>query len=291
MYLIGLSVVSLAGGLAVFEWWYAGPSGSWLQGLGVGNPEAPFITDLYARIDNLKQVLGGATKWQAYAGIVIAIVASQMLRALTPVYAVFGFFALYPTRLVDRRALLPILWFSLGQVPMLVGFAFIKGFIPWRYGMGFALMAMFLTIYCAAAIWREFLMARLRSFFILPALVIAVTVNWVVDVPQPGRLASFVDAAQWIRANVSESAMLWTNDDRIAYLAGKDYRKITGIGHASWRENSVDRKAIDFVVVASEGDYAMGESPFAPNELEFITSFVDKHTIRVTIYKVRQSPI
>jgi hypothetical protein len=240
----------------MFGIWASGTFGNWISGNVLPAQASIFSPALLDRVEILEKdvlVLGSGHGWQAYVSIAVGLALIQIVRAWTPVYALFGSFAFLPHRLLPDRANLPVVWFAVAQLPMLILFTFIKALLDWRYAMGFALIAMFATVACATASWRELLMGRPRAFLVFPSIVIAVGISWILDIPQSSRLGHYQEAAAWIRENVPPNANLWMNEPRIAYLSGHTYRELAGVTEVLFlpRPEFQTRGEIDVYVFAS----------------------------------------
>lgn len=215
-----------------FSVWVNGTFGKWVAGKAATVDLTLFTNVIQRRVDILAtEVLpgGAGRKWSAYASVILGMTVMDTIRAITPVFAIYGLFAFIPNRLIPRKAVLPIAWFTLAQIPMLFLFGFINALMDWRYPMALALLAMFGIIYCATASWRELLMFRPRSFFVFPSLVITSLATLAHVLPRPVESFHFRDAGQWIRDNVPEESRTWMNDVRVAYFSGRPYRTTGGI--------------------------------------------------------------
>ncbi len=212
--------------------WTSGTFANWIEGKVLPSKISIFGPAIIERVEILEKdvlVLGSGHGWQAYIAIAVGLALIQIVRALTPVYAFFGLFAFLPHRLLPAKANLPVVWFSLGQLPMLILFTFMKALLDWRYAMGFALIAMFATVACATTSWRELQMGRARAFLVFPSIIIAFGISWFLDIPKQNRLIHYMDAATWIRENVPPTANIWMNEPRIAYFSGHTYRQVAGV--------------------------------------------------------------
>lgn len=216
----------------MFGIWTSGTFTNWIDGKVLPQKISIFGPAIIERVEILEKdvlVLGSGHGWQAYIAIAVGLALIQIVRALTPVYTFFGLFAFLPHRLLPQKANLPVVWFALGQLPMLILFTFMKALLDWRYAMGFALIAMFATVACATTSWRELLMGRPRAFLVFPSIIIAVGISWYLDIPRQSRLSHYMDAATWIRENVPPTANIWMNEPRIAYFSGHTYRQVAGV--------------------------------------------------------------
>jgi len=241
----------------IFGIWASGTFGKWISGKMLPAELPIFSSAILKRVDVLENdvlVFGSGHGWQAYISIAVGLALIQIVRALTPVYTFYGLFAFVPHRLIPDRAILPVVWFAAGQLPMLILFTFINALLDWRYGMGFALIAMLATVACTTASWRELLMARPRAFLVFPSIVIAVAISWVLDIPRPSKLGHYKEAGQWIRENVPPNAKLWMNEPRIAYFSGHTYRDVAGVTDVLFlpRPDFETRGEIDVFVFASD---------------------------------------
>jgi hypothetical protein len=216
----------------IFGIWASGTFKNWVSGNIVPAQNPLFSAEILHRVEALEKNvlnLGSGHGWQAYISVVTGLAFFQIVRALTPIYAVLAFFAFLPHRLLPSQATLPVVWFAAGQLPMFFLFTFITALLDWRYPMAFALMLMFAVVATATASWRELLMARPRAFFVFPTIVIAFAVAWALDIPRHDRLAYYREAADWIRDNVPPESHIWMNEPRIAYFSGHAYGDVAGV--------------------------------------------------------------
>ena len=242
-----------------FSIWINGTLGRWIAGKAATVDISLFTDVIQHRVDVLAtEVLQGGTgrKWSAYASVVLGMTVMDTIRAITPVFAIFGLFAFIPNRLVPRKAVLPIAWFTLAQMPMLFLVGFINALMDWRYPMALALIAMFGIIFCATSSWRELLMFRPRAFVVFPSLVIASLATFVFDLPQPSASDQVKDAGRWVQKNVPKVSRIWINDARVAYFSGRSYRTTGGITRLLGLPPTdfEKKKEFDVLVVFSEGD-------------------------------------
>ena len=274
---ITLFVLATAIGLPfAFGVWVTGSFGKWMAGKGLTVNMTHFGNLLEKRVHVLEdQVLmfGSGLGWQADVAIAIGLALIQIVRALTPVFTAYGLFAFMPNRLIPGRAMLPIVWFTAGQLPMLFLFTFINAMLDWRYAMAFALIAMFTTVYCASVSWRELLMGRPRAFLVFPSLVLAVALTWTLDMPRPQKWGHYREAAQWIRDNVPDDARLWMNETRIAYFSGRELEEIGGVSQLLNLRKPGKPADFDVVVFATRKAGRKLPMPIPPGELALAASF------------------
>lgn len=273
-----------------YQIWVTGTVGKWISGNGLDVNMALFAGPLEKRVDLLEAYVlfqGSGPKWEAYISLVIGLTILASVRALTPVYTVFGLFAFLPNRLIPARALLPIAWFAAGQLPMFFLFTFIQAFLTWRYAMGFALIATFAAVFCITTSWRELLMGRPRAFFVFPTFVVLALASFAFDVPRPSNLSHLREASSWIEKHVPQSAALWTNDPRIAYFSGRDIRNVAGINRIFGYPPPAfaEAKKLDVLVLVS-GKKSRGlQIPVPLAELRLTRSFQegDSDVVRVFV--------
>jgi hypothetical protein len=198
---------------------------------------------------------GAGIGWHIYASVAIGIAFYQTLRAVTPVYAFYGLFSFIPNRLVPRKAMLPLIWFAAGQAPLLFLFAFLNAMLELRYALGFAVIAIFTTIFCATASWRELRMLRPRAFVVFPSLIATVLIAWAIELPHPGQLHPFRKASEWVKQNVPQGARIWTNEARIAYFADLPYGQTGGItGIVALPPTEFEKSGeVDVVILSGDG--------------------------------------
>lgn len=273
-----------------FGIWVNGTFGRWIAGKAATVDLTRFTDIIQHRADILgTEVLqnGAGRKWSAYASVILGMTVMDAIRAITPVFAIFGLFAFIPNRLVPKKAVLPIAWFTLAQLPMLFLVGFINALMDWRYPMALALIAMFGVIYCATASWRELLMFRPRAFIVFPSLVILSAATFVYDVPQPSGSHHFRDAGGWIQSNVPKASRIWMNDARVAYFSGRSYRRTGGVTRLLGLPPTdfEKKKAFDVIVVWSEGDQLRAPFPIDLGELPPAAMFTSNDE-SVRIYAV-----
>ena len=270
-----------------FSIWINGTLGRWLAGKAATVDLSLFTDVIRHRVDVLgSEVLqsGGGRKWPAYVSVIFGITIMDTVRAITPVFAFFGLFAFIPNRLVPRKAMLPIAWFTIAQIPMLFLVGFINALMDWRYPMALALIAMFGIIFCATSSWRELLMFRPRAFIVFPSLVIASLATFAADLPKSIESHHFVDAGQWIRKNVPPASRIWMNDARVAYFSGRSYRETGGVTRLLGLPSTDFEKeeAFDVIVVWSGGNLRHAPIPIDLKKLSTVATFEnDSETITI----------
>lgn len=249
----------------LFGVWVSGTLTKWMH--GDFSISLDLLSDAIAnRISALNTYVlfaGSNDGAHAYLSLSIGLAFFGMLRALTVPFAIIGIFAYFPQRYVSKAESLPIFWFSLSQIPMLVLFTFVSAFLAWRYAMGFALIAMFPAIYCVAESFRELRRRRPRAYVIFPLLVLTVIGTWFADIPKYHRHGHIREAATWLQQEIPSEARLWMNEPIIAYFAGRDYRRVLGVnqlmGYAP--PATVDPKDVDYFVYSSIQRLGTGALP------------------------------
>lgn len=261
----------------IFGIWVTGTFAKWSSGEVLAGGIFAFSPAILKRVEILENdvlVFGAGLGWHAYVSIAVGLALIQIIRALTPVYAFYGLFAFLPNRLLPAKAVLPVVWFAVGQLPMLILFTFINALLDWRWAMGFALIAMFATVACATASWRELLMARPRAFLVFPSIVVAFAIAWILDIPRPSKLGHYKDASDWVLSNVPEDANIWMNEPRIAYLMGKNYLDVAGVAKILFRRQTDFEKRGDidvFVYSSMAGERTLPLPPVSPAPLPVAT--------------------
>lgn len=261
-----------------FSMWLNGTVGRWLSGEAATVDLTLFSEAINKRADILANevlVYGGGRKWSAYASVVLGMTVMDTIRAITPVFAFFGVFAFIPNRLVPRKVVLPIAWFTLAQIPMLFLVGFINGLMDWRYPMALGLIAMFGIIYCATASWRELLMFRPRAFIVFPSLVLLSAITFVADLPQRSASHHLREAGEWIRDNVPEEARIWMNEARVAYFSGRPYLETGGVTRILGLPTTEFERdgTFDVLVVWSKGDRNRVPIPLDLSKLSPVATF------------------
>jgi hypothetical protein len=273
-----------------YQIWVTGTLGKWMSGNGLDINMALFAGPIEKRVDFLETYVlfqGSGPKWEAYISLVIGLSILAAVRALTPIYTIFGLFAFLPNRLIPARALLPIAWFAAGQLPMFFLFTFIQAFLTWRYAMGFALIAMFAAVFCITTSWRELLMGRPRAFFVFPTFVVLALGGFAFDIPRPSNLSHLREAASWVETHVPESADLWMNDPRIAYFSGRNLHNVAGINRIFGYPPPAfaEAKKLDVLVLVSGKKFHSLQIPVPLAKLRLAASFQagDSDVVRVFI--------
>jgi hypothetical protein len=154
--------------------------------------------------------------------MVLGIVVVNVVRSLTIPLAILTVFAFVPKPVMPRATSRFVLWFALGQLPMLFVLAFVMLFLDKRYAVGMALVIdISLAFLMAEAIrqWRSDLLARVFTP-IAAATLIGV---FAFAVPKPSKLGYLKEAGQWIGQELPQRATIVTNDARIAYFSGRPY--------------------------------------------------------------------
>ena len=212
--------------------WNEGSLFRWLA----GDASAPGVSAMWAvvsqRVDILQNEIltyGSGQGWKGYISLVVGLAFFQIIRAITPVYAVLGAISLVPNRLIPRRAILPLGWFAVGQLPLLLLFAFVNAMLEWRYAISLSLVVMFGAIFTVTSSWRDLLAGRRGAIVIFPLIAGSVLVAWFIDLPRPKPNYPVYEAGEWIKEHVPANARLWTNEPRVAYLAGLPYGETGGV--------------------------------------------------------------
>jgi hypothetical protein len=229
----GAILVIIAVGLMVIPGillWTSGTLGQWLAGhVEFGRFESLWVilaNTIGARIHYLKYDLltpyGGGNLWGAYFGMTLGIVIVNVVRAVTIPLAILAVFAFFPKRIMPRFVDGFVLWFTFGQLPVLLVFAFIMLFLDKRYAAGMALVLDIpLAFLLAEAIrqWRHESAAR----FFLPIMAVTLVVVWAFSIQQPSKLAYLKETGEWISHELPSNVRILTDDSRIAYFSGRPY--------------------------------------------------------------------
>lgn len=273
-----------------FSIWVNGTFGRWLAGKAATVDLTLFSDVIRHRVEVLStDVLqgGGGRKWSAYASVILGMTIMDTIRAITPVFTLYGLFAFIPNRLAPRISVLPIAWFTLAQIPMLFLVGFINALMDWRYPMALALIAMFGIIFCATASWRELLMFRPRAFIVFPTLTILSATTFLYDLPERSGSHHFRDAGHWIEENVPKTSRIWMNEARVAYFSGRSYRKTGGVTRLlGLPQTEFEKKGeFDVLVVWSEGNQEKAPIPIALKNLSLVATF-EYERERIMIFAV-----
>ena len=253
--------------------WNEGSLFRWLT----GDASAPGVSAMWAvvsqRVDILQnEVLtyGSGQGWKGYISLVVGLAFFQIVRAITPVYAVLGAISLVPNRLIPRSAILPIGWYAIGQLPLLLLFAFVNAMLEWRYALSLSLVLMFGAIFTVTSSWRDLLAGRRGSAVIFPLIAGSVLVAWLIDLPRPKPNHPVHEAGEWIREHVPANARLWTNEPRVAYLAGLPYDETGGVteGLAMPPTDFEINGDVDVIVLSANGGPQVPPRPVENLELK-----------------------
>jgi hypothetical protein len=185
----------------------------------------------------------------AYAGFAVAALIDALLRGVTIPLTILAAFAFAPRRLLSDFAARFVLWFAGWQVVLLLAFAVVAFFIDWRFTMLFALIMTIPAVFTVAEVAAEWRARLPGARLLLPIVLLAVVVPWIVDFPRFSKLEYLREAGQWIGRNVPADAKVLTNDGRIAYFSGRAFHEITLLMVADTTERAV--RAVDYVAVES----------------------------------------
>ena len=159
----------------------------------------------------------------AYVGFAVAALVDALLRAMTIPLAILAAFAFTPRRLLSDFATRFVRWFAGWQVVLLLAFVLISFFIDWRFAMLFALLMTIPAVFTVAEVAAEWRAGLPGSRLLMPIVLLAVIVPWIVDFPRFSKLEYLRQAGHWIGSNAPAHARLLTNDGRIAYFSGRAY--------------------------------------------------------------------
>src|SRR5262245_31307820 len=160
------------------------------------------LADRFAAILPRGRNVGGI----AYAGVVLAVTAENMLRALTIPIAVIAVLAFRPQRLMPAFAGRFLGWFAWWQLPLLLVFMTFALFLDWRYAMVFALLATIPAVFALDALGSAASSGAWRLKFLLAAAVAAIVIPAFVAIPKMSKLDYLRDAGNWIRQTVPANA-------------------------------------------------------------------------------------
>jgi hypothetical protein len=220
----------------------------------------------------------------AYSGFVVAALIDALLRGMTIPLAILAAFAFTPRRLLSDFATRFVLWFAGWQLVLLLAFVVIAFFVDWRFTMLIALIMTIPAVFTVAEVAAQFRARLPGSRLLLPIVLLAVVVPWIVEFPRFSKLEYLREAGQWIGRNVPADARVLTNDGRIAYFSGRAFRDVT----LRLAADTTDR-------TVREADYVAVESPrnappaFVTRDLQSrIVATIDGANNRsVFIYKTR----
>jgi hypothetical protein len=213
--------------------WTSGELTLWLQGHfegGVLSRQWSYFSGIIAgRLHELKDdflyPFGGGNEWGAYIGMVLGIVVVNVVRSLSIPLAILTVFAFIPRPVMPRATSRFVLWFALGQLPMLFVLAFVMLFLDKRYAVGMVIGIDIALVFLMAEAIRRWRSDRLARIFapIAAATLIGV---FAFAVPKPSKLGYLKEAGLWIGQELPLSATIVTNDSRIAYFSGRPYDQV-----------------------------------------------------------------
>jgi hypothetical protein len=213
--------------------WTSGELTLWLQGHfegGVLSRQWSYFSGIIAgRLHELKDdflyPFGGGNEWGAYIGMVLGIVVVNVVRSLSIPLAILTVFAFIPRPVMPRATSRFVLWFALGQLPMLFVLAFVMLFLDKRYAVGMVIVIDIALVFLMAEAIRRWRSDRLARIFapIAAATLIGV---FAFAVPKPSKLGYLKEAGLWIGQELPLSATIVTNDSRIAYFSGRPYDQV-----------------------------------------------------------------
>jgi hypothetical protein len=90
--------------------------------------------------------------------------------------------------------------------------------------MLFALLMTIPAVFTVSEVSEQWRVNVPGSRLLLPIVLLAVVVPWIVVFPRFSRLEYLRQAGQWIGSNVPASARVLTNDGRIAYFSGRAFQ-------------------------------------------------------------------
>jgi hypothetical protein len=213
--------------------WTSGELTLWLQ----GHFESDLVTRHWAnlsatitgRLHDLKDGFlypyGGGNEWGAYIGMVFGIVVVNVVRSLTIPLAILAVFAFVPKPVMPRAAGRFVLWFALGQLPMLFVLAFVMLFLDKRYAVGMVIVIDIALAFLLAEAIRQWRSDRLARIF-TPIAAAALIGVFAFAVPKPSKLGYLKDAGVWIGQALPQRATIITNDARVAYFTGRPYDQV-----------------------------------------------------------------
>jgi hypothetical protein len=241
--------------------------------------------------DDLLRPWGAGNAWGAYFGMTLGIAVVNIVRAVTIPIAILTVFAFVPKRAMPRSVERFTVWFSFGQLPVLLVFTFVFLLLDKRYAVGFAIV---LDI-CLAFLLSETLRdwphkMRARIFLTIAAFVLVGT--WAYNIPRPSKLGYLRDSGYWVGREVPKSARVLTNDGRIAYYSGRSYGDSIRVWSYGFEEPLSDAQLATFsYFVLRGGDVAdLPAAIVKLSDAQLVRSFAGKDGNRVFVYKRTQEP-
>jgi hypothetical protein len=250
-----------------------------------------FFDSVRGRVRHLGPVLapwGRGFEWVSYVSLTVGITVYETLRAFTWPLALLAAFAFVPRRLVPDQATRLVLWFAGWQIPLLLLFTFFNAFTTWRYSMTIVLLMTIPIVFVLAHAVRGLLSSAvpLRRWPSVAAILLIVGTA-VVYFPKPTRLGYLVEAAQWIKANLPPSAVIMTNDGRIAYFSGRAYGSQIVIAGAPHAPSERQLRKADFAVISIDRAGVPGYLADRPG-VEFLATVSEgRGRQKVVAYRIR----
>lgn len=276
--------------------WTSGTFGQWLtghfgfdglKGLWSASSEA-IATRLHKLKYDLLYPFGGGNSWGAYIGMVIGIATVNIVRAVTIPLAILTVFAFFPKRLMPRPVTQFVLWFSFGQLPVLLIFTFVAMLLDRRYAVAMALVLDIALVFLLAEMVRQWRPGSVARPF-LPVMVVVMLAVWAAAIPRPSNLAYLKEAGEWIGHEVPIDARIITNDSRIAYFSGRPYGEGMRVSAGAFSDIATGLASFNYFAVqakdANSLPAAIGDYP----DKQLVRSFAGKDGDHVLVYKRKEA--
>lgn len=274
--------------------WGGGSPNQWFSGqsnIGVFQSFLGPLEIIGARITALRSDLpppSWSSDWVAYGGMVVAVAAHSVVRAITPPLALLAGFGLSASTEMSREARSFVVWFTLLQIPLLLLFTGVNLYLDWRYAMGVALL---MTVPAACAVvqlCRGWGAGNRTAKLGLPITALILLASWVSDFPTPNGLGYLREAGRWIQENVPAETHLLTNDSRITYFSerrpGERTTEWAGLEKGTVPLDIVN--SVDVVALAISNERGVPD-PIASSGKDLLVQVEGEEGHRVVIFRMR----
>lgn len=227
---------------------------------------------------------GAGNSWGAYIGMIIGIATVNIVRAVTIPLAILTVFAFFPKRLMPRPVTQFVLWFSFGQLPLLLIYTFVAMLLDRRYAVGMALVLDIALVFLLAEMIRQWRPGSVARPF-LPVMVVVMLAVWIAAIPRPSNLAYLKEAGEWIGHEAPIDARILTNDSRIAYFSGRPYGEGIRFWPGDFREIATELDRYNYFAVQAKDTNSLPAAVENIPGKQLVRSFAGKDGDHVLVYK------
>ena len=230
-----------------------------------------------------------AADWGAYFGMTLGIAIVNIVRAVTIPIAILTVFAFVPRRVMSRSVERFIVWFSFGQLPVLLVFTFVTLLLDKRYAVGFALVLDICLAFLLAQAIRDWPHKTGARIF-LPIAAFMLVGTWAYSVPQPSKLGYLRDSGYWVGNEVPKNARVLTNDVRIAYYSGRAYGDSVRVWSDELNEplSNAQLAPFSYFVLRAGNATDLPAAIVKLSDTQLVRSFAGKDGSYVFVYKRKQ---